>query len=273
MSTKSKIAKQLKSKNKKQKNENKIVISDLSFYYGDKKIIENVSFPIKKNTITSIIGSSGCGKTTLLKTINRLHEENPLVKISGSILLDGEDINDKKVNVILLRKRTGMVFQKPNPFPGSIYDNVVFGPRLYGIRNREELDWVCEKSLKQAALWDEVKNRLRAKALTLSGGQQQRLCMARTLALEPEVILMDEPCSALDPVSTLRIEDLMVELKKKYTLVIVTHNMQQASRISDFVAFMYAGEDLIARLVEYGSANKIFVNPTNPLTEKYVAGG
>lgn len=273
MGSKLKTTKHSKNKNKKQKNGNKIVISDFSFYYGDKKIIENVSFPVKKNAITSIIGSSGCGKTTLLKTINRLHEENPLVKISGSIFLDGEDINDKQVNVILLRKRAGMVFQKPNPFPGSIYDNVVFGLRLYGIRDKEYLDEICERSLKQVVLWDEVKNKLRSKALNLSGGQQQRLCMARTLALEPEVILMDEPCSALDPVSTLKIEDLMVELKKKYTLVVVTHNMQQASRISDFVAFMYVNEDSIARLIEYGSAKKIFVNPSNPLTEKYIAGG
>jgi len=249
-----------------------ITISGFSFYYDNKKVIEDVSFAVKERTITSIIGPSGCGKTTLLKSINRLHDENPKAKMTGTILFDGRNLVGKAFDVMLLRKRVGMVFQKPNVFPGSIYENVLFGPKLYGVRDKEYLDWLCESSLRKAALWDEVKTKLTAPATNLSGGQQQRLCIARTLAVQPEVILMDEPCSALDPISTLKIEDLIVELKERYTLVVVTHNMQQAARISSYVAFMYAGEDLIARLVEFGRASSIFVNPANALTEKYIAG-
>lgn len=254
------------------KERDKIFISNFSFYYSNKKIIEDVSFPIKEKSIASIIGPSGCGKTTLLKAINRLHDENPLARTVGSIYLDGEDILEEKVDVTLLRTKIGMVFQKPNPFPGSVYDNITFGPRLFGVRDKEKLDWICESSLRKAALWGEVKNKLSEKATTLSGGQQQRLCIARAIALEPEVILMDEPCSALDPISTLKIEELMLSLKEHYTLVVVTHNMQQAARISDYVAFLYAEEGLAARLIEYGEASKIFINPSNDLTEKYIAG-
>ncbi len=258
--------------NETENRKDKLAISQFSFYYENKKIIEDISFSIKENSITSIIGPSGCGKTTLLKAINRLHDENISARTEGSIYLDGENILSKKVDVILLRTKIGMVFQKPNPFPGSIYHNVTFGPRLFGVKNKEKLDWICETSLRKAALWNEVKNKLKTPASALSGGQQQRLCIARAIALEPEVILMDEPCSSLDPISTLKIEDLMFELKEHYTLVVVTHNMQQASRISDYVAFFYAGEDQVARLIEFDEASKIFVNPSNPLTEKYIAG-
>lgn len=250
----------------------KIVISNLSFYYGEKKIIENINFKILENTITSIIGPSGCGKTTFLKAINRLHDENFKARSEGAIYLDGENILSESTDVVLLRTKIGMVFQKPNPFPGSIYNNVTFGPRLFGVKDKEKLDWICESSLRRASLWQEVKNKLSTPALSLSGGQQQRLCIARAIAMEPEVILMDEPCSALDPISTLKIEDLMFELKKHYTLIVVTHNMQQATRISDYVAFFYAGEDQVARLIEYDKASKIFINPSNPLTENYIAG-
>lgn len=250
----------------------KIEFQNFSFYYGNHKVIESVSFPVPQHSITSIIGPSGCGKTTLLRSINRMHDETPGARAEGRVMLDGKNVLDRDIDLHLLRVRVGMVFQKPNPFPGSIYDNVVFGPRLLGIRDREKLDWICENSLKQAALWDEVKNKLREKADRLSGGQQQRLCIARAIAIEPEVILMDEPCSALDPISTLKIEDLMMQLKEKYTLLVVTHNMQQAARISDYVAFLFAQEDRIARLIEYGKASKVFVNPEHELTEKYIAG-
>lgn len=262
----------LKREESKDEERDKIFVSHFSFYYGNRKIIEDVTFPIKEKSITSIIGPSGCGKTTLLKAINRLHDENPLAKAVGSIYLDGEDILEEKIDVTHLRTKIGMVFQKPNPFPGSIYDNVTFGPKLFGVRDKGKLDWICESSLRKVALWDEVKNKLREKAASLSGGQQQRLCIARAIALEPEVILMDEPCSALDPISTLKIEELMFSLKEHYTLVVVTHNMQQAARISHFVAFMYAEGGLAARLIEYGEASKIFINPANEITEKYIAG-
>ncbi len=255
-----------------QEEEVKIFISRFSFYYGNRKIIEDISFPIRKKSITSIIGPSGCGKTSLLKAINRLHDENPSTRAVGSIYLDGENILSRGIDVILLRTRVGMVFQKPNPFPGSIYENVVFGPRLFGIKDKEKLNWICETSLRKAALWDEVKNKLRERAENLSGGQQQRLCIARTIALEPEVILMDEPCSALDPISTSKIEELMFSLKEYYTIAIVTHNMQQAARISDYVAFLYADDNKPARLIEFGKASRIFVNPRSSLTENYIAG-
>ncbi len=261
-----------KTKNEELSKKDKLIVSQFSFYYANKKILENISLSIKENSITSIIGPSGCGKTTFLKAINRLHDENIFARSEGAIFLDEENILSKKVDVNLLRTKIGMVFQKPNPFPGTIYHNVTFGPKLFGVKNKEELDWICESSLRKVALWNEVKNKLKTPASALSGGQQQRLCIARAIAMEPEVILMDEPCSALDPISTLKIEDLMIELKEHYTLVVVTHNMQQASRISDYVAFFYAGEDQIARLVEYDKASKIFVNPSNPLTEKYIAG-
>ncbi len=254
------------------KEEIKISINNFSLYCGKKKVIEEVTFPIFSNSITSIIGPSGCGKTSLLKSINRLHDDNPLARMFGSIYLDGEDILNPDMDVIFLRRKVGMVFQKPNPFPGSIYENVVFGPRLFGIREKEKLDWICETSLRRAALWDEVKNKLQEKATNLSGGQQQRLCIARAIALEPEVILMDEPCSALDPISTFKIEELIFSLKDYYTILVVTHNMQQAARISDYTVFLYAGEDLVGRLIEYGEASKMFINPENELTEKYIAG-
>ncbi len=235
-------------------------------------VLENVSFPVKKNAITAIIGPSGSGKTTLLRTINRLHDENPLARIEGEIFLDGTNILDKKVDATVLRTRIGMVFQKPNPFPGSIFDNVTFGPRLFGIKDRQLLEHICEDSLKKAGLWKETKDRLNVSAYALSGGQQQRLCIARAIAMQPEIILFDEPTSALDPASTFRIEELMLELKEEFTIVIVTHNMQQAARISDYIAFLYPDENLISHLIEYGTTSKIFVSPEKELTEKYISG-
>ncbi len=249
-----------------------IKFENFSFYYGKKKVISDVSFPVYKNSITALIGPSGCGKTTVLKSINLLYRENPEARAEGKIIFEGVNILNDKYDVVELRKKIGMVFQKPNPFPGSIYDNVVFGPRIFGVKNRKKLNDICERSLKLAALWDEVKNDLRKSALNLSGGQQQRLCIARTLALEPEVILLDEPASALDPFSTLKIEDLMYQLKNNYTILIVTHNMQQAARISDYVAFLFAGEDMIARLIEFGKSNEVFIKPVKKLTEDYIVG-
>ena len=245
---------------------NKFSISDMNLHYGSFHALKNVQLEIAPREITAFIGPSGCGKSTLLKSLNRMNDLVEGCRIDGQVLLDGEDIyGDMDVN--LLRKRVGMVFQKPNPFPMSIYDNVAFGPRTHGIRSRVQLDELVEQSLRSAAIWDEVKDRLRKSAFGLSGGQQQRLCIARALAVKPEVLLMDEPTSALDPISTLKIEDLATELKKDYTIVMVTHNMQQATRISDKTAFFLLGE-----LVEYGPTEKLFSLPQDKRTEDYITG-
>ena len=246
--------------------EPKILISDLNVYYGNFHALKNVSLPIPKGCVTAFIGPSGCGKSTFLKTLNRMNDLVDGVKIDGNVYLDGKDIF-ADMDAINLRHRVGMVFQQPNPFPKSIYDNIAYGPRLFGVKKKSELDIIVEKSLKQAAIWDEVKDRLKKSALGLSGGQQQRLCIARTLAVEPEVILMDEPTSALDPISTSRIEDLAVELKNNYTIIMVTHNMQQAARISDNTAFFLLGE-----MIEYGKTEQLFSMPANKKTEDYITG-
>ena len=246
--------------------QNKFEIKDLNLYYGDFHALKNVNMNIKKNQITAFIGPSGCGKSTFLKTLNRMNDLVENVKIEGNVYLDGKDIF-ADMDAITLRHRVGMVFQQPNPFPKSVYDNIAYGPRLFGVHKKADLDIIVEKSLKQAAIWDEVKDRLKKSALGLSGGQQQRLCIARTLAVEPEVILMDEPTSALDPISTSRIEDLAVELKNKYTIIMVTHNMQQATRISDNTAFFLLGE-----MIEYGSTEQLFSMPKNKKTEDYITG-
>lgn len=244
----------------------KISIKNLDLYYSDFKALKNVNLDIEANKITAFIGPSGCGKSTLLKSLNRMNDLVEGCKIEGEILLDNQNIY-KSMDVNLLRKRVGMVFQKPNPFPMSIYDNIAYGPRTHGIKNRHKLDAIVEKALKQAAIWEEVKDRLNKSALGLSGGQQQRLCIARALAVEPQVILMDEPTSALDPISTSRIEDLAIELKKEYTIVMVTHNMQQATRISDKTAFFLLGE-----LIEYGDTEQLFSMPKQKKTEDYITG-
>ncbi len=246
--------------------ENKFTVEALDLYYGDFKALKRVSLDIAPNEITAFIGPSGCGKSTLLKTLNRMNDLVEGCRIDGKVLLDGEDIyNGMDVN--LLRKRVGMVFQKPNPFPMSVYDNIAFGPRTHGVKNRYKLDEIVEKSLRDAAIWDELKDRLKKSALGLSGGQQQRLCIARALAVNPEVLLMDEPTSALDPISTLKIEELAAELKKNYTIVIVTHNMQQAVRISDKTAFFLLGE-----IVEFDTTDNIFSRPRDNRTEDYITG-
>ena len=245
----------------------KISTKDLNLYYGANHALKNVSLDLYANKITAFIGPSGCGKSTYLKTLNRMNDLVPNVKIEGKVLLDGEDIYDPKVDTTILRKKVGMVFQQPNPFPMSIYDNVAYGPRIHGLKNKAKLDEIVEQSLRGAALWDEVHDRLKKSALGLSGGQQQRLCIARALAVEPEVILMDEPTSALDPISTLKIEDLMDDLKSKYTVCIVTHNMQQATRIADYTAFFLVGE-----VIEYGETEELFSHPKQKKTEDYVTG-
>ena len=244
----------------------KISVSDLDLYYGDFKALKNVNLRVSPNEVTAFIGPSGCGKSTLLKSLNRMNDLVEGCRITGKILLDGEDIYGD-IDVNHLRKRVGMVFQTPNPFPMSVYDNVAYGPRTHGIRSRVKLDELVEKSLRRAAIWDELKDRLKKSALGLSGGQQQRLCIARALAVEPEVLLMDEPTSALDPISTSKIEDLATELKSDYTIVIVTHNMQQAVRISDKTAFFLLGE-----LVEFGPTEKLFSMPSDKRTEDYITG-
>ena len=244
----------------------KISIRNLDLYYSDFKALKDVSLEIEENKITAFIGPSGCGKSTLLKSINRMNDLVEGCRIEGQILLDGEDIF-KNMDVNLLRKRVGMVFQKPNPFPMSIYDNVAYGPRTHGIRSKAKLDDIVERSLRNAAIWDECKDRLKKSALGMSGGQQQRLCIARALAVEPEVLLMDEPTSARDPISTLKIEDLMDELKSKYTVAIVTHNMQQATRIADYTAFFLVGE-----VVEYAPTTELFSSPKDSRTEDYITG-
>lgn len=245
---------------------NKFDIKNLELYYGDFKAVKNIDISIPKNKITAFIGPSGCGKSTVIKTLNRMNDLVESCKISGTVCLDGVDIY-KDIDVNDLRKRVGMVFQKPNPFPMSIYDNIAFGPRTHGIKNRKKLDEIVEKSLKQAVLWDEVKDKLKKSALALSGGQQQRLCIARALAVAPEVILMDEPTSALDPISTKKIEDLVLELKENYTIVIVTHSMSQAKRISDKTAFFLLGE-----IIEYDDTDKIFNTPKDTRTADYING-
>lgn len=246
---------------------NKFIIKNMNLYYGDFHALKNISMNIPENEITALIGPSGCGKSTLLKSLNRMNDLIEGCKIYGKILLDGEDIYAENFDVTLLRKRVGMVFQKPNPFPMSIYDNVAYGPRTHGIKNKSKLDEIVEKSLKSAAIWDEVKDDLKKNALRISGGQQQRICIARALAVKPEVLLMDEPTSALDPISTAKIEDLIQELKKNYTIIIVTHNMQQAARVSDKTAFLLNGE-----LIEFGSTIDIFSVPKDKRTEDYITG-
>ncbi|MEE1144392.1 MAG: phosphate ABC transporter ATP-binding protein PstB [Acutalibacteraceae bacterium] len=244
-----------------------ITVDNLNLWYNTSKALKDVNIEIEENTITALIGPSGCGKSTFLKTLNRMNDLIPGVKIEGKVCYNGTNIFDKSVDVNELRRDIGMVFQKPNPFPMSIYDNIAYGPRTHGIKNKVKLDEIVEESLKGAAIWDEVKDRLKKSALGLSGGQQQRLCIARALAVKPKVILMDEPTSALDPISTSKIEDLANELKKKYTIIIVTHNMQQAVRISDKTAFFLLGE-----LVEYGNTNEMFSNPKKKNTEDYITG-
>lgn len=244
----------------------KFTVEDLHLHYGDFHALKGINMKIPKNKITAFIGPSGCGKSTFLKTINRMNDLIENVKIDGKIYLDDVDIY-QDIDVTKLRTRVGMVFQQPNPFPMSIYDNVAYGPRIHGVKKKAVLDEIVEKSLKQAAIWDEVKDRLKKSALGISGGQQQRICIARALAVQPEVILMDEPTSALDPISTLKIEDLATELKEDYTIVMVTHNMQQASRISDKTAFFLTGE-----VVEFDDTHKIFNNPTDRRTEDYITG-
>ncbi len=241
--------------------------TNIVFSYGAAPVLHGVDLRIPENRITAIIGPSGCGKSTLLRLFNRMNDFVVGSSMQGQILFRDQDLYDPMIDPVEVRRRVGMVFQKPNPFPKSIYDNVAWGPRINGLVKASETDALVERSLRQAGLWDEVKNRLRERGTALSGGQQQRLCIARTLAMEPEIILMDEPCSALDPVSTTRIEDLLFELKKSYTIVIVTHNMQQAARVSDYTAFLENGH-----LVEYGETNQVFTNPANPRTEEYVTG-
>ncbi|WP_281297604.1 phosphate ABC transporter ATP-binding protein PstB [Flavobacterium limnophilum] len=245
----------------------KIQVNDLSLYYGEKKALKEISMQIPANKVTALIGPSGCGKSTFLRCINRMNDLIPSVKITGELLVEGIDIYDKNVDVVNIRKKIGMVFQKSNPFPKSIYENIAYGPRINGINDKTELDEIVETSLRQAAIWDELKDRLGDSAMGLSGGQQQRLCIARTLAVSPDIILMDEPASALDPISTSKIEELVHELKEQYTIIIVTHNMQQAARTSDHTAFFYMGE-----LIEMGKTNTIFTKPEKKQTEDYITG-
>lgn len=245
----------------------KISVKDLNLYYGENHALKNVNMDIRENAITAFIGPSGCGKSTFLKTLNRMNDLVDCVRIEGTVKLDGEDIYGKNVDTTILRKRVGMVFQQPNPFPMSIYDNIAYGPRVHGIKNKAKLDEIVEESLRDAAIFDEVKDRLKKSAIGLSGGQQQRICIARALAVQPEVLLMDEPTSALDPISTSKIEDLMEELKKKYTVVVVTHNMQQAVRVSDYTAFFLVGE-----MVEFADTKQLFAYPQDKRTEDYITG-
>lgn len=247
--------------------DSKISVSGLNLYYGENHALKNVNIKIHQNTVMALIGPSGCGKSTFLKCLNRMNDLVSGVRIEGSVLLDGEDIYDPAVDTTLLRKKVGMVFQQPNPFPMSIYDNIAYGPRIHGMKNKSKLDEIVENALKGAAIFDEVKDRLKSPALGLSGGQQQRLCIARALAVEPEVLLMDEPTSALDPISTLKIEELMQDLKQRYTVVVVTHNMQQAARVSDETAFFLLGE-----LVEVDQTMNIFGRPSDKRTEDYITG-
>ena len=250
----------------------KVNVTDLSVYYGSFRALTDINLSIHANKITAIIGPSGCGKSTLLRSFNRMNDLVPHTRMQGEILVDGSSILARGVDVVDVRRRVGMVFQRPNPFPKSIYDNVAYGPRLYGIRAKSDLDQIVEKGLRQAALWDEVKDKLNQSGTALSGGQQQRLCIARALAVEPEIILMDEPASALDPISTLKIEELMHDIVKEYTIIIVTHNMQQAARVSDFTAMMMIDEHRSGRMIEYDQTQRIFTNPKDKRTEDYVTG-
>lgn len=246
---------------------NILSVENLCLWYGSHQALKDINIEIPEKSITALIGPSGCGKSTFLKTLDRMNDLLPDVKITGSVLYKGEDIFDSSVDVSELRRQVGMVFQKPNPFPMSIYDNIAYGPRTHGVKNKAKLDEIVEKSLRGAAIWDEVKDRLKKNALGLSGGQQQRLCIARGVAVKPEVLLLDEPCSALDPISTARIEELIEELKNDYTVVIVTHSMQQAARVSDYTAFLYLGE-----LIETGPTTDIFTRPQKKATEDYITG-
>ncbi|NIY73953.1 phosphate ABC transporter ATP-binding protein [Marivivens donghaensis] len=249
-------------------NETKITARDVHVFYGDSEAIKGVDVDIQARAVTAFIGPSGCGKSTFLRTINRMNDTIPSCRVTGGITLDGEDIYDKRVDVVQLRQKIGMVFQKPNPFPKSIYDNIAYGPRIHGLtKNKAEMDEIIEKSLRRAAIWDEVKDRLQAPGTGLSGGQQQRLCIARAIATSPEVLLMDEPCSALDPIATAQVEELIDELRQEYTVVIVTHSMQQAARVSQKTAFFHLGH-----LVEYGDTSDIFTNPKDQRTESYISG-
>jgi len=250
-------------------------VKNLTAWYDGKinqPAIDSISFQIPKRSITALIGSSGCGKSTLLRCLNRIHEIKPGAKASGEVLLDGENIYGRSADVVDIRRRVGMIFQKPNPFPKSSYDNIAYGPRLYGIRKKADLDKIVEQSLIKAALWDEIKDKLHQNALSLSGGQQQRLCIARTLAVEPEVILMDEPCSSLDPISTYKIEELMQDLKNSFAVVIVTHNLQQAARVAHHVGYLEAIDNQPGKLIEFGEVSKILLNPQNLRTENYLRG-
>ena len=248
-------------------NKIKVKVENLNLYYGENHALKDVNMDIQENAVTAFIGPSGCGKSTFLKTLNRMNDLVDGVRIDGKVLLDGEDIYDPSVDTTILRKKVGMVFQQPNPFPMSIYDNIAYGPRVHGIRDKKRLDQIVEESLRGAAIFDEVKDRLKKSAMGLSGGQQQRICIARALAVQPEVLLMDEPTSALDPISTSKIEDLMEDLKKKYTVIVVTHNMQQATRVSDQTAFFLVGE-----MVEFGDTKQIFSYPQDKRTEDYITG-
>lgn len=248
-------------------NKIKVKVENLNLYYGENHALKDVNMDIQENAVTAFIGPSGCGKSTFLKTLNRMNDLVDGVRIDGKVLLDGEDIYDPSVDTTILRKKVGMVFQQPNPFPMSIYDNIAYGPRVHGIRDKKRLDQIVEESLRGAAIFDEVKDRLKKSAMGLSGGQQQRICIARALAVQPEVLLMDEPTSALDTISTSKIEDLMEDLKKKYTVIVVTHNMQQATRVSDQTAFFLVGE-----MVEFGDTKQIFSYPQDKRTEDYITG-
>lgn len=248
-------------------NKIKVKVENLNLYYGENHALKDVNMDIQENAVTAFIGPSGCGKSTFLKTLNRMNDLVDGVRIDGKVLLDGKDIYDPSVDTTILRKKVGMVFQQPNPFPMSIYDNIAYGPRVHGIRDKKRLDQIVEESLRGAAIFDEVKDRLKKSAMGLSGGQQQRICIARALAVQPEVLLMDEPTSALDPISTSKIEDLMEDLKKKYTVIVVTHNMQQATRVSDQTAFFLVGE-----MVEFGDTKQIFSYPQDKRTEDYITG-
>ena len=250
---------------------NKMRVQNLDFYYGTFRAIADVTMDIPEKSITAIIGSSGCGKSTLLRTFNRMGDLVGNTRVRGSVTLDGENIYDRNVDVVLIRRRIGMVFKRPNPFPKSIFDNVAYGPRLLGVGGKA-LEQIVEQSLRDAALWDEVKDKLHQSGLALSGGQQQRLCVARTIAVKPEVILMDEPCSALDPIATYKIEELMIQLQNEYTIVIVTHNMQQAARVSNLTAFMNMNPERAGVLVEFGPTTQLFTNPTKKETEDYITG-
>lgn len=252
---------------KKETNPSKIVVQHLNLHYGENHALKDINMNIAQNAVAAFIGPSGCGKSTFLKCLNRMNDLVDCVKIDGTVTIDGEDIYSPKVDTTLLRKKVGMVFQQPNPFPMSIYDNIAYGPRIHGITAKAKLDDIVERSLRDAAIFEEVKDRLKKSALGLSGGQQQRLCIARALAVEPEILLMDEPTSALDPISTLKVEDLMEDLKKKYTVVVVTHNMQQAARVSDYTAFFLLGE-----LIEFDTTDTIFKHPSQKKTEDYITG-